>query len=327
LKAGEADRDGLLAAVIAGEPNIAPPGARSLYDYSTEAAIYQPCIAASLGDAPALMPAAAAQAVAALRCASLKASGELVGDTPEALVAAARAKLTASGWSEGALKQANINVALDLWRSVVATYAQAYSRAEAATPLCGYRFALKDPAGAARAATAAERALWWSDGAGIASIVGLGIVDGLAAAPDPALPALRCARALIDGKTAEALAVQRGLAEVTATARPHTPLTVIVHGEDDGLVPPAFTSTPYVTAARANGARIAYWQVPHAQHFDAFLAVPDVGARNVPLMPYVYRALEQVLDHLEGRGAAPVDRRFDSTPRGSSMLTARHLGL
>lgn len=327
LKAGEADRDGLLAAVVAGEPNINPPGARSLFDFSTEAALYQPCIAAALTDAPALMPAAAAQAVASLRCASLKASGDLVGDTPEALVAAARAKLTTSGWSDGALRQANINVALDLWRSVVATYAQAYARADAAEPLCGYRFALKDANGAPRAATAAERALWSSDGAGIASIVGLGIVDSLAAAPDPALPGLRCARALIDGTDAAAKAVQRGLAEVTATAKPHTPLTVIVHGEDDGLVPPAFTSTPYVAAARAHGARIAYWQVPHAQHFDAFLAVPDVGARNVPLMPYVYRALEQVFDHLDGKGEAPADRRFESTPRGSSMLTAKHLGL
>lgn len=327
LKAGEADRAGLLAAVVAGEPNITPPGARSLYDFSTEAALYQPCIAASLGDAPALMPAAAAQAVAALRCASLKAGGLLSGATQEELVAAARAKLVASGWSEGALKQANINVALDLWRSVVATYAQAYARADAAHPLCGYRFAMKDAAGAARATTAAERALWWSDGAGIASVVGLGIIDGMAAAPDPALPALRCARDLVDGKTPEAQALQRGLAEVTASARPHTPLTVIVHGEDDGLVPPAFTSTPYVAAARANGARIAYWRVPHAQHFDAFLAVPDVGARNVPLLPYVYRALEQVLDHLDGRGDAPVDRRFDATPRGSSVLTAKHLAL
>ncbi|WP_294064414.1 hypothetical protein [Silanimonas sp.] len=44
----------------------------------------------------------------------------------------------------------------------------------------------------------------------------------------------------------------------------------MVHGRDDGLVPEAFSSTPYVAWARNEGASVAHWSVAHVQHFDAF---------------------------------------------------------
>ena len=50
---------------------------------------------------------------------------------------------------------------------------------------------------------------------------------------------------------------------------------VVIHGVDDGLVPAAFTSAPYVDKAQAAGRDVRYWQVRNAQHFDAFLALPD----------------------------------------------------
>ena len=77
LRAAE-DGEPWLDAVVAGEPNIFAqgPDARSLYDYSTEAALLMPCALPQLG-IPA-MPGLDA------KCAALKARGVLAGDTPDA---------------------------------------------------------------------------------------------------------------------------------------------------------------------------------------------------------------------------------------------------
>src|SRR5690606_23295280 len=75
-------------------------------------------------------------------------------------------------------------------------------------------------------------------------------------------------------------AALRAGVEATAAGLPRSGLPVmVVHGVDDGLIPMDFSSRPYVEAVRAAGGAIAYWQVENAQHFDAFLALPDYGAR------------------------------------------------
>jgi len=102
---------------------------------------------------------------------------------------------------------------------------------------------------------------------------------------------------------------------------------VVVHGLDDGLVPPAFSSAPYVAAAQAAGREVRYWQVHNAEHFDAFLGFPDYAARFVPMLPYVYAALDRVDAYLDGKGALPVDAVIASTPRGSAQLTAGNLAI
>src|SRR3546814_4293155 len=106
------------------------------------------------------------------------------------------------------------------------------------------------------AATAEERAAWWSDAAGVPPGNGVGIVDAKAAPPDPTLPGLQCLRALWDGRGADADRVRQGVAETRASL-PRAGLPVIVvHGLDDGLIPPAFSSAPYVAAAPAAGREV-----------------------------------------------------------------------
>ena len=102
---------------------------------------------------------------------------------------------------------------------------------------------------------------------------------------------------------------------------------VVIHGLDDGLVPPAFSSAPYVAAAKAAGREVSYWQVKHAQHFDGFLALPAYGARYVPLLPYVYAALDQVSAHLDGKGKLPVDAVIDAKPRGAGAVEAAQFAI
>jgi hydroxybutyrate-dimer hydrolase len=134
-------------------------------------------------------------------------------------------------------------------------------------------------------------------------------------------------RELWTGDNDAARRVQRGIAE-TRAGLPRAGLpVVVVHGTDDGLIPPAFTSSPYVAQAKIAGRDVRYWQVRNAQHFDGFLALPAYGARYVPLLPYVYAALDRVEARLDGKGALPEDAVIEAKPRGSGPLDAAQLAI
>ncbi|MBL0040696.1 MAG: hypothetical protein IPP28_06525 [Xanthomonadales bacterium] len=123
--------------------------------------------------------------------------------------------------------------------------------------------------------------------------------------PDASWAGLTCLRALLEDDDAVAQQVRASIAATRATARTSVP-TVIVHGDHDSIIPLEFSSRPYLAAARANGARIALWEVANAQHFDAFVALPKLAGMT-PLLPQAYAAMDALIAHLDG-GAMPVDR-------------------
>jgi len=331
LRAAELEGD-WLDAVVAGEPNIhaQAAGARSLYDYTTEAALLMPCALLALPADSLPQPPLRAQAepLWQARCASLKAAGLIEGADVAAQARSAHARMREHGWTDQALVAGALSVGFDLWRAIAVTYASAYGRYGVGAHPCGYSFATLNPDSSARAATPAERAAWWADGSGIPPGAGVGIVDTRLAAPDPALPGLQCLRALNDGDDDAARRVRRGIAELRARP-PRAGLPVIVvHGTDDGLVPPAFSSAPYVAQARAAGRGIAYWQVRNAQHFDGFLALPAYAARYAPLLPHVYAALDRVSAQLDGQAPpAAADLIIEARGRGAGRLEAAQLAL
>ncbi|GHB94781.1 D-(-)-3-hydroxybutyrate oligomer hydrolase [Thermomonas carbonis] len=319
LRAAELEGD-WLDAVVAGEPNVLVEGhgARNLYDYTTEAALLMPCALPALG-----LPAAPG---ADTKCAALAAQGLLSGSDLKAQQQDALAKLHASGWTNAALRAGSISVGFDLWRAIGVGYASAYGRYVADAHPCGYRYSALGADLSPRTATDVERASWWADASGIPPGAGVGIVD-----PDPAidlgLKGLQCLRGLWIGDSADALRVRKGIAE-TRAGLPRAGLPVIVlHGTDDGLVPQAFSSAPYVAMAQAAGRDVRYWQVRNAQHFDAFLAFPQYEAVYLPLLPYVYEALDRVDAHLDGKGALPVDAVIATVPRAGKPLSSENLAL
>lgn len=325
LRAAELEGSGAdgswLDAVVAGEPNIVVADARPLYDYTTEAALLMPCALPQLGLPP--MP------YAAQRCAALAEAGLIAGTDLAAQQKSAYDALRASGWTDAALRAGSISVAFDLWRAVAVTYASTYGRYGVGEHPCKQSFAAMTPALAPRPATAAERTAWWADASGIPPGAGVGIADGMiATTPDPTLPGLRCLRALWDGQGADTDRVRQGVAE-TRAALPREGLPVVViHGLDDGLVPAAFNSAPYVAKAKAADRDVRYWQVRNAQHFDAFLGFPQYGAQYLPLLPYVYAALDRVWAHLEDGSALPANAVIETTPRGAGKpLDASHLAM
>ncbi len=309
LRAAEQAED-WLDGVVAGEPNVmvAGHGSRALYDYTTEAALLMPCALPALG-----LPATPH---AGLLCNAMAEAGLIEGRDEAARQKSALARLEAAGWTRDALVAGAASTGFDLWRSVAVAYASAYARTPFGAHPCGYGYAAASD-GQARAATATERAAWWSDASGIPPGNGVQIID-----PDPAaaagIPGLQCLRALWTGQGELARRVQEGVA-ATRAAPPRAGLPVIVvHGEADGLIPMAFSGQPYVAAARAAGrGDVRFWQVRRAQHFDAFLALPQVAAQYVPLLPYVHAALDRLDAHLDGKAPLPADAVIDARPRAA----------
>ncbi len=329
LRAAELQGD-WLDAVVAGEPNIHVDGhgGRSLYDYTTEAALLMPCALLHMQGLPQPPLTAQAAPLWTQRCASLQAAGLVEGNNVAAQSKSAYDQLRKNGWSDAALRAGALSVGFDLWRAVAVTYASTYGRYRVDEHPCAFGFAAQTPDFSRRATTAVERNAWWSDASGIPSGAGVGIIDNKLAAADASFGGLQCLRALWNAQGADADRVRKGIAEATASL-PRMGLPIIVlHGADDGLVPMAFNSGPYVANAKAADRDVRYWQVRNAQHFDAFLGLPDYAERYVPVLPYVYAALDRVSAHLDSGAALPTDAVIETTPRGAGKpLTAANLAM
>ena len=321
---------GWLDAVVAGEPSVYSGGAgsRSLYDYTTEAALLMPCALAGREDLPVSPLTPAAAPLKAARCASLAEAGLLEGEDVAAQVDSAWRKMREAGWSEQALRAGALSVDFDLWRSVAATYASAYGRYRAGEHPCGFGFSAQNADFSPRPATAAERAAWWSDASGIPPGNGVGIIDPQLAMPDLAWAGLQCLRALAVEDGEDAKRVRAGV-EDTRAGLPREGLPVVlVHGVDDGLIPISFTSDPYAAWAREAGRDVSLWRVNGAQHFDGFLILPDFASRYVPLIPYVHAALDRIVAHLDGDGLRAADAESTPLPRqGGTAPTLEQLAI
>ena len=328
LRAAELEGD-WLDAVVAGEPSVysSGPVARALYDYTTEAALLMPCAQLHMSNLPQPPMTAALQAGAAVRCASLAAEGVISGATPAAQAKSAYDLMLSKGWTDASLRAGALSTGFDLWRAIAATYASAYGRYGVGEHPCGFNFAAQNPDFSPRAATAVERAAWISDGSGIPPGAGVGLLDSKVALPDLTYAGLKCLRGLWDGQGEDAKRVQAGI-QATHAGLPRKGLPVmVVHGADDGLIPPAFSSAPYAAAAKAAGRELSYWKVQNVQHFDGFLGLPDYGARYLPLLPYVYEALDRVQARLDKGTALPADAVIATTPRAGKPLTAENLAM
>jgi len=331
LRAAGEDTEGMLAAVVAMAPNIHVEGhGRPFYDYATEAAIFLPAaLAAPTFDGLPFARVAGAQPPAwALRCAALRAHGHLSATLPATQGEEALALLRASGWHDEALAVGASSASLDLWRAVAVAYASAYLRRPCGDMPCGYVYRPQHTGGLARPVDAMVRAAWWADGSGTPPGAGIVLAGGTDVSMDPTLPGNLRLRELWTGQSADARRLRQAVS-ATAAALPREGLPVfVVHGAQDGLIPVAFASDPYVKWLRAAGRSPVYWRVPHVQHFDAFLAFPDFGDRHVPLLPFGHAALDRAWAHVAEGRALPEDAAVrDTRPRGPGALTATALAL
>jgi hydroxybutyrate-dimer hydrolase len=322
LLAAEQDTKGLIDGVAATEPQIQPRTATGytirqngapvtgqgkwLIDYSTYAALYQPCIAST--------------AAAPGRCTALVAKGLLTGATLAAQQEDARARLRAYGWlPDSDVLQASHALTTVL---VAVTYANAYGRFSATDQLCGFTFASTDATGSPVPFTPAQRASSFATQNGIigtpiyeASVggakaynVGVSPSTNLA---DQSLDGFLCLRALatgidpvngnaLTGTLAEQSArVRSGAQEVLATGNLHGKPAIIAAGRSDTLMVVNFNSRAYLglnAVAEGGASKLRYIEVLNANHFDAFTSV--FPQNIVPLHIYLFRALDAMMAHL-----------------------------
>ena len=330
LQAAGFDDAGLLDGVVALEPNVHVPGqGRSLYDYATEAALWMPCVLADpkFDATPLARAAGAVPPVWWARCTSLHAAGQLSAATAPAQAAEALQHLHASGWHDNVIATAASSTVFDVWRAVAAGYASAYLRRGVGHMPCGYSYRAMNAVGMPGAVDPLARAAWWADASGIPPGNGIGLFGGTDASADPTLPGVNCLRALWTGDSADAQALHASVAALAARL-PRAALPIwVVHGADDGLLPTAFTSEPYVAWLRGAGRAPRYWKVPYAQHFDAFLALPGFGDVHVPLLPYGYAALDRMYAHLVDGAALGEPATPQARMRGADPLNAADLNL
>ncbi|GAB4170486.1 MAG: D-(-)-3-hydroxybutyrate oligomer hydrolase [Wenzhouxiangellaceae bacterium] len=307
LRALEQDQRGLFDAAIAAMPNITGPDGRFLYDYATEAALFQPCLLAdpaSLGDYALATPLLVGPG--RQRCESLYRAGLI----PEPAADAARRHLIDAGFDTAALSASAINVSLHLWQTIGAVYAASYLRSAEDPMPCGFAIGAIGPDGQLREATEAERRGWWSLGSGTPGSAGIGLYVPVSDTSDPAFEALMCLRELWVGNRTEALRLREAVRETAASAiLPDVPV-LIMHGIEDGLIPIAFSSRPYVAAARAQGfGRVVLWEIEDAQHFDSLAPLPLLGGRYQPVLPVFWRGMDHLWKVLDGEVAPGPDRR------------------
>lgn len=331
LQAAGIDDAGWLRAVIALEPNVHVPGhGRALYDYTTEAGLLLPCALTAARFDP--IPFARLQGHVApgwsARCASLHQAGVLHAGDVRGQADEALQQLHATGWSDAAIATAASNTAFDLWRAIGATYASAYTRSGVGKMACDFRFDAHAADHTPAPPSPAVSAAWWADASGIPPGAGVFLDEPMPDnAADPTLRGLRCLRQLWTGNDSTAHTLHASITAANVRLpRKNLPIWII-HGAEDGLLPAAFTSDAYVGWLRANGREPIYWPVPHAQHFDAFLALPGYGDRYVPLLPFAYVALDEVWRHLSEGAALRPGAVPKATPRGAVALTAARLDL
>ncbi len=201
LRAAEADTEGLIDAVVAGEPGATPASTISygvqqgsaavpafgkpLLDYFSFANLYQPCAA--------LAPAARMtgensffnyfqtsantfnlltpnfDARGANRCAALAAKGLVTGADLDSQATDALNRLHNYGWGTYNDQMHNAHFGLGATTQVTSMYANAYGRFSVADNLCNISFAGVDATGAPAAIAAAAKAISFASGNGVAN--------------------------------------------------------------------------------------------------------------------------------------------------------------
>jgi hydroxybutyrate-dimer hydrolase len=293
LAAAEQDTQGLIDAVVVGEPQInlqtphglrvkrgsqeiREPGRHPVYGYLALANLLQPCagFASSVTDAPMI------DTLRLFQPSAEKRGGELVRDhilsAPDFRQQADEALklLSEEGWEPGSNALHASHFVLGVSTGVTVTFANAYSRASVKDDLCGFSFASTQATSPGPCEIKPSlMPLVFGVGNGIPPLtipaiapdpggsiglmyrVGDKNVQHLIAEGDFAYTGAKRLYDLWQGSDAAASALHQGLDEVRLTGRLHGKPALIVHGRNDALVLVNHTSRPYLGMSKlADGA-------------------------------------------------------------------------
>jgi hydroxybutyrate-dimer hydrolase len=358
LRALEHDGTGLIDGLVVTEPNAVPedgrfvirfgddppfdPAGRSIYDSMTLMSVYAAC--ASLAPGAAGTPVLPPPALAANRCTSLSEKSLVSGTTTAEHAVSALAAIRAHGYAEAQDWGIASHDTLNLWRSLQATYANAYGRFAIEDNVCGVSFAAIDAAGSPAPMTEANGRKLFADSSGIPPTGGVNLIaDRAANGPileslaisastnrlDLNLDSALCFRSLQTGEglasgrdSANFARVQVGTRQVELSGRLHGKPAIVIHGRRDALVFPNLHSRAYYAANQEKeGAksRLSYIEVTTGQHFDAFISsffLGPTGVQFAPLHYYFVVAMDAMYEHLTTGAPLPPSQVVRPTPRG-----------
>ena len=340
---------------------------RPLYDYISYYNVFQPCASATtliaVGSDPAKGPPTMGGAAAGIpgRCTALHKAGLLTKDTLAEQVVESQQLLNQFGTLEGSNIIAHPYNANYVYSSIAVTYANAYGRFSVVDNLCGYSLAAVAADGTLvnKAATLLASDFALSNGIppsnGTALINNSGnngkgqnfrLTKDADGNVDEYLAGALCLRRLYTGTTgvtegsgtpltgAELENSQRvlaGLKEIVATGDLRGRPALIIHGRDDALLHPNFTSRPYYARNQfIEGAKskLSYIEVTHANHLDALNKAYAIDTQ-IPLDYYFQVAMDRMYDYLRNRKALPKSQVIPTTPlastTGATALTKTNL--
>ena len=361
LRAAEQDDDGLIDAVVVGEPNInpvAPPspvtirmgassftgGGKAAYEYFALAELYAACASRAPVNAGGLFNELRGSVEA--RCDALVAAGLLSDGSYEEEGAEAWGKLQAAGFLPESGKIVTGYAGIDIFQSLLATYGNSYTRSSVVDHLCNVSMAYVDLAGASvvPAPHASPQTLFATssgiprtgdvylikDDSPAGPVVQISATSGNGSA-DYNLEGALCWWDLWDN-SANPLhqRLMSGIDEVRGSGELNGIPTIMVHGRADGLIPVNHSSRPYYALNKlvdGSDSPLRYYEITNAQHLDSLNQLyATAGMLYVPIDYYFKRALDLMFDHLKnGVELPPSQVVFATPPAAGETLTTAHV--
>jgi hydroxybutyrate-dimer hydrolase len=117
--------------------------------------------------------------------------------------------------------------------------------------------------------------------------------------------------------------VKKGLSKLRYSGRLRGIPALVVHGLNDGVVPPNHSSRAYYGVnqiVEGKKSNLRYYEVTNANHLDAFIPFfPGFQERYIPLHYYWDQAVSLMYDHLKNGTPLPPSQVVRTVPRGETI--------
>ncbi len=339
LRATEIDAEGLIDAVVAGEPQVnlrhqydllkagkqKSISTKPLLELAMHLSLFEPCAALhdSLNDSPFKMNTVLLQPAMQARCQALQEQQLLAGDKTTEQSQNALALITGIHITNEALQLAQLNTLANLWGSINHTYSNSYLRKSAADNLCQSAMSAFSSNGQPRTLSAKEVSGMFALSSGIAPSNGIELAytnaENTVQSRMPAAPGFGFESQLCFYQLLNSPALNAAFAKIESQPEKNTVPTLILHGQADGTVAINHASRAYYhknQSSEAANAQLRYYELEHVQHFDAFLAYPGFNQQFVPMHPYFEQALDLIYAHLFAEQSLPPSQLIKTKPRG-----------
>jgi hydroxybutyrate-dimer hydrolase len=346
LKAAEQDQTSLFDGVVAAEPNIYPKmnNQLSIYqgntkinkhslpglEYFLSNNLFSPCSLLTTDAKKRPFFNAKPGSINKLVdwCNNLKKDHLIKGETLLELANQSLKVLTDLGIASNQQKLAPISQLISLWPAIALTYTNQIGKFKIEDNVCNAYFSAVDHNKKPKLLEEAIRLGLFSNSNGIPPTAGIALASNEPSQSE--YEQAKCFYQLVQTKR-----IEQGINELTATSKLNKIPTIIIHGREDNLIAPNHTSRPYYANAvskikKINSlieTNIRYYEVTNAQHFDAFLSLPQFSKDFIPLHYYFEQSLDLMLAHLRLETVLPASQLIKTKNRSDLLESKNRLML